>query len=83
MARLLAIVILTLILVTTGPARAQKPQATPTPSPTPEAVYVQVLISEQTLRQAKAQVLSLLLSGHQALDALEAAVNCTLDGDTR
>ena len=45
--------------------------------------YVQVLLAEQNLRTARNQYLTLLLSGHQALDALEAATGTTLQGDTR
>ncbi|MHB2020793.1 MAG: TolC family protein [Candidatus Xenobia bacterium] len=45
--------------------------------------YVQVLLAEQNLRTARNQYLTLLLSGHQALDALEAATGTTLEGDDR
>jgi outer membrane protein TolC len=36
--------------------------------------YLQVLVAQQALRQARTQYYQLLLTGHQALDALEAAV---------
>lgn len=36
--------------------------------------YVQLLIAQQNLKSARTQYVSLLLSGHQALDALDAAV---------
>lgn len=42
--------------------------------------YLNVLNAEQTLRQARLQYLTLLQSGHQALDALEAAVGQSLEG---
>ncbi|HEY4003161.1 MAG TPA: TolC family protein [Candidatus Xenobia bacterium] len=45
--------------------------------------YLQVLTAEQTLKGARAQYESLLQSGHQALDALEASVGTTLEGDHR
>lgn len=41
--------------------------------------FQQLLLAEQNLRTARAQYFSLLLSGHQALDALEAAVGASLD----
>jgi len=45
--------------------------------------FLQLLTAQQTLKNARTQYLGLLLSGHQALDALEAATGTTLDGDTR
>lgn len=45
--------------------------------------FLQVLNAEATLRQARTQYYTLLLSGHQALDALEAAVGRDFQGESR
>lgn len=43
--------------------------------------YFQVLIAEQNLRSVRIQYINLLLSGHQAFDALEMSVGMPLEGN--
>ncbi|MCL5773554.1 MAG: TolC family protein [Firmicutes bacterium] len=43
--------------------------------------YLQVLTAEQNLKSTRVQYITLLLSGHQAFDALEASVGKTLEGE--